>query len=129
MNLIDVNLLKDHLTSVFRTSKQVGISVDEELIMNTVSNQPVVDAVNVVRCKDCGYFYVSEDNRPMCKRTATKHATGGYYGLVATRPYGFSFAQISTGKEHLYEQDSRSHRRSAACAGRSRRSRSHQDGL
>lgn len=89
MNLIDVNLLKDHLTSVFRTSKQVGISVDEELIMETVSNQPVVDAVNVVRCKDCGYFYVSEDNRPMCKRTATKNATGGYYGLVATRPYGF----------------------------------------
>lgn len=89
MNLIDVNLLKDHLSSVFRTSKQVGISADEDLIMKTISHQPIVDAVCVVRCKDCENFYVTDYyDKPMCKRTATK-TNVGYYGLIATQPYGF----------------------------------------
>lgn len=47
--------------------------VDAYTILNMISNAPVVDAVEVVRCKDCQHFYysVSSDKDGRCVQFGT----------------------------------------------------------
>ena len=52
MRLIDKN-------NVLKAVKTLSIELDAETVqrcIETVSNQPTVDAVPVVRCKDCKYY-------------------------------------------------------------------------
>ena len=39
-------------------------SVDEDTILDLVDSVPTVDAVPVVRCKDCKYWQDNNDNYP-----------------------------------------------------------------
>lgn len=72
MRLIDADQFKEYITlddddlGLFKTEKQklltIGIS---EAIKKDIDEQPTIDAVEVVRCKDCKYFYKTYDE-PYC---------------------------------------------------------------
>lgn len=49
MRLIDADLLED----------QFGISDEDLLALDEIRHAPTVDAVPVVRCKDCKYAYIN----------------------------------------------------------------------
>ena len=49
-------------------------------IQQSVDEQPTVDAVEVVRCKDCKYFRLNDENVPYCYNR---------FGLNDPEPNGF----------------------------------------
>ncbi len=70
MRLIDADLLED----------QFGISDEDLLALDEIRHAPTVDAVVVVRCKDCVHF---NHKRMECENEAisTDHEGGAQYSL------------------------------------------------
>ena len=54
MRLIDADALIDAL----------GISDEDIVFKETLEDEPTIDAVPVVRCKDCTYYCPLDDSRP-----------------------------------------------------------------
>ena len=55
MRLIDADKLKQHY-AYWESSKYDYMQEEKKLFDDIVDQQPTVDAVEVVRCKDCKYY-------------------------------------------------------------------------
>lgn len=93
MRLIDADALKE-------TLRQGAFSS----VMKVIDRQPTLDAVPVVRCKDCRHFTRFKE-RAMCTRTAIKE-NGSFYGLTATFDehycsYGSKIGEEATQNESI----------------------------
>lgn len=52
--LIDADALREHLSSYTGMfTDELGFAVSLESVLNGIDFQPTIDAVEVVRCKDC----------------------------------------------------------------------------
>lgn len=58
----------DALTEVFKTKSSVSVCGTElcKAIVNRIDNAPTVDAVPVIRCKDCKHAEREDDGDIMC---------------------------------------------------------------
>ena len=53
---------------------------DTNAVLDSIDSQPTIDAVPVVRCKDCEYFGLNDENVPYCLNP---------FGLDDPEPNGF----------------------------------------
>ena len=84
MRLIDTDALMDTIRKhEYRLATKQG-SIDYGMftsgIQQAVDEQPTIDAVPVVRCKDCEYFRTNDENVPYCLNP---------FGLDDPEPNGF----------------------------------------
>ena len=82
MRLIDADWVLEH-TKPYELSDEdwsVTGGTAIRLIYNAVDNAPTIDAVPVVRCKDCEYFGMNDENVPYCFNR---------FGLNDPEPNGF----------------------------------------
>ena len=84
MRLIDADALMDTIRKhEYRLATKQG-SIDYGMftsgIQQAVDEQPTIDAVPVVRCKDCEYFRTNDENVPYCLNP---------FGLDDPEPNGF----------------------------------------
>ena len=61
---IDADLLLQRLTGV-NSSVEQGVKYFNS-VYNIINEQPTADVVEVVRCKDCGYYENGKDYAPYC---------------------------------------------------------------
>lgn len=80
MRLIDANALSDALGEMWRIPKDWDGHMDEtcEDAFDAIENAPTVDAVQVVRCRDCEFW---DDNRGIL----TYHACRLWSAVNSTR--------------------------------------------
>lgn len=69
--LIDAEELKEYLEEAYEAgcinkyyNMQRRTIFDE--VFDCIDEQPAVDAVRVIRCKDCNYHFYENDNIPYC---------------------------------------------------------------
>ena len=84
MRPIDADALMDVIRQhEYRLATKQG-SIDYGMftsgIQQAVDEQPTIDAVPVVRCKDCEYFRTNDENVPYCSNP---------FGLDDPEPNGF----------------------------------------
>lgn len=82
MRLIDADWVLEH-TKTYELSDEdwsVTGGTAIRLIYNAIDNAPTVDAVPVVRCEDCIYFRLNDENVPYCVNP---------FGLDDPKPDGF----------------------------------------
>lgn len=82
MRLIDADWVLEH-TKPYELSDEdwsVTGGTAIRLIHNAIDNAPTIDAVPVVRCKDCAYFGINDENVPYCFHC---------FGLDDHEPNGF----------------------------------------
>lgn len=82
MRLIDADWVLEH-TKPYELSDEdwtVTGGTAIRLIHNAVDQAPTIDAVPVVRCKDCEYFGLNDENVPYCSNR---------FGLDNPEPNGF----------------------------------------
>ncbi len=82
MRLIDADWVLEH-TKPYELSDEdwsVTGGTAIRLIHNAVDQAPTIDAVPVVRCKDCKYFGLNDENVPYCFNP---------FGLDDPEPNGF----------------------------------------
>ena len=60
MRLIDADALKTNLIIKVLCELERDVFLAIDIVENTIDNAPTVDAVEVVRCKDCKHRYSSE---------------------------------------------------------------------
>ena len=78
MNLID----RDEMISVFREAGRYQLVLPE--VTEAIRQHPTVDAVPVVRCKECDKFAIdTATNRPMCIRLGEIRPNGHVWGGIA----------------------------------------------
>lgn len=65
MRLIDADALKRKITMVTKQYNPNAIMERPAILLEDVDEAPTIDALEVVRCKDCKHFDVSY---PMCCR-------------------------------------------------------------
>ena len=63
MKLIDANRLRDAVLDLPNCYNGYSDTYDKSLIIGLIDEQIVVDAVPVVRCKDCRYNYGNAEGR------------------------------------------------------------------
>lgn len=71
MRLIDANWVLGHLKPYEPSDEEWGVTGGTalRLIHNAVDNAPTIDAVPVVRCKDCKYCFCSHDGHIKCSNS------------------------------------------------------------
>ena len=84
MRMIDADALMDTIKQhEYRLATKQG-SIDYGMftsgIQQAVDEQPTIDAVPVVRCEDCEYFRLNDENVPYCSNP---------FGLDDPEPNGF----------------------------------------
>lgn len=82
MRLIDADWVLEH-TKPYELSDEdwsVTGGTAIRLIYNAINQAPTIDAVPVVRCKDCEYFGLNDENVPYCLNP---------FGLDDPEPNGF----------------------------------------
>ena len=86
---IDADALKNDLYSIIKADYGYTADVLTGLTIakNVIDNAPTVDAVEVVRCRDCKYHRTLRD-RDMCAKNADM-LNGREVGLRATRADDF----------------------------------------
>lgn len=57
MELIDRTKLPRTVTHYAETEYEVGFEEGQQSIIEAINDAPVIDAVTVVRCKDCNFFH------------------------------------------------------------------------
>lgn len=60
MRLVDANKLKEDVLDLPNCPNEFSDTYDKARILDLVDEQPAVDAVEVVRCKDCRFYYKDE---------------------------------------------------------------------
>ena len=71
MRLIDADDLTMQMIANFQQAMWGGADSDEcQLALDTIGEAPIVDAVEVVRCKDCKYWEKGKDYEPYCNNWA-----------------------------------------------------------
>ena len=82
MRLIDADWVLEH-TKPYELSDEdwsVTGGTAIRLIHNAIDQAPTIDAVPVVRCEDCKYFGLNDENVPYCSNP---------FGLDDPEPNGF----------------------------------------
>ena len=82
MRLIDADWVLEH-TKPYELSDEdwsVTGGTAIRLIRHIIDQAPTIDAVPVVRCKDCEYFGMNDENVPYCSNR---------FGLDDPKPNGF----------------------------------------
>lgn len=82
MRLIDADYILDHLKPYGPSDEEWSVTGGTalRLICKAIDNAPTVDAVPVVRCRDCDYFGLNAENVPSCLNP---------FGLDDPEPNGF----------------------------------------
>ena len=82
MRLIDADWVLEHIKPYELSdedwSATGGTAI--RLIRNAIDQAPTIDAVPIVRCKDCEYFRTNDENVPYCSNP---------FGLNDPEPNGF----------------------------------------
>jgi hypothetical protein len=85
--LIDANALDEKLEILkvrFKAQGRNSVVEDYNFVQTVLMTAPTVDAVEVVRCKDCKHFVQSEPYDPCeCMKWTIK------WGVAYTQPNGF----------------------------------------
>lgn len=87
MRLIDADALCRRLWAVYRIAKGCGAqetAVFYKALLEEVKQMEMVDAVEVVRCKDCKFFHRYKDNGKFVGAYCDRFV--GIYGMI---PDGF----------------------------------------
>lgn len=82
MRLIDADWVLEH-TKPYELSDEdwtVTGGTAIRLIYNAINQAPTIDAVPIVRCKNCEYFGTNDENVPYCSNR---------FGLDDPEPHGF----------------------------------------
>ena len=82
MRLIDADWVLEH-TKPYELSDEdwsVTGGTAIRLIYNAINQAPTIDAVPIVRCKNCEYFGTNDENVPYCSNR---------FGLDDPEPNGF----------------------------------------
>lgn len=69
--LKNIELLARH-EDTFRRSVILGVA-------QTIRNAPTIDAIEIVRCKDCKYWEKQKDSAKGCCLLSGNYPTGGWY--------------------------------------------------
>ena len=56
MRLIDADALKEHISSYAGMFTDEGFMVNLQAVLNGIDFAPTIDAVPVIRCKNCKHF-------------------------------------------------------------------------
>lgn len=82
MRLIDADWVLEHIKPYELSDEDWNVTGGTaiRLIHNAIDQAPTIDAVPVVRCKDCEYFGVNDENVPYCFNP---------FGLDDPEPNGF----------------------------------------
>lgn len=82
MRLIDADWVLEHIKPYELSEEDWNVTGGTaiRLIHNAIDQAPTIDAVPVVRCKDCEYFGVNDENVPYCFNP---------FGLDDPEPNGF----------------------------------------
>ena len=68
MRLIDADWVLEHIKPYELSDEDWSVTGGTaiRLIHNAIDRAPTIDAVSVVRCKNCGYFGLNDENVPYC---------------------------------------------------------------
>ena len=82
MRLIDADWVLAHIKSYELSNEDWSVTGGTaiRLIHNAINQAPTIDAVPVVRCQDCEYFGLNDENVPYCSNR---------FGLDDPEPNGF----------------------------------------
>ena len=82
MRLIDADFVLEHIKPYELSDEDWNVTGGTaiRLIHNAIDGAPTIDAVPVVRCKDCKYFGLNDENVPYCLNR---------FGLDDPEPNGF----------------------------------------
>lgn len=82
MRLIDADWVLEHIKPYELSDEDWSVTGGTaiRLIHNAVNNAPTIDAIPVVRCKNCEYFGTNDENVPYCFNP---------FGLDDPEPNGF----------------------------------------
>ena len=82
MRLIDADWALEHIKPYELSDENWSVTGGTaiRLIYNAIDQAPTIDAVPVVRCKDCKYFGLNDENVPYCSNP---------FGLDDPEPNGF----------------------------------------
>lgn len=82
MRLIDADFVLEHIKPYELSDEDWSVTGGTaiRLIHNAIDGAPTIDAVPVVRCKDCKYFGLNDENVPYCLNR---------FGLDDPEPNGF----------------------------------------
>ena len=82
MRLIDSDLVLENIKPYELSDEDWSVTGGTaiRLIHNAIDGAPTIDAVPVVRCKDCKYFGLNDENVPYCLNR---------FGLDDPEPNGF----------------------------------------
>lgn len=82
MRLIDADWVLEHTKSYELSDEDWSVTGGTaiRLIYNAINQAPTIDAVPIVRCKNCEYFGINDENVPYCSNR---------FGLNDPEPNGF----------------------------------------
>ena len=82
MRLIDADWVHENVKPYERSDEQWSVTGGTAIRLshNAIDNAPTVDAVTVVRCKNCKYFGLNDENVLYCSNP---------FGLDDPEPNGF----------------------------------------
>ena len=82
MRLIDADWVLEHTKSYELSDEDWSVTGGTaiRLICHAINQAPTIDAVPIVRCKDCEYFGLNDENVPYCSNP---------FGLNDPEPNGF----------------------------------------
>lgn len=82
MRLIDADWVLEHIKPYELSDENWSVTGGTaiRLIHNAINQAPTIDAVPVVRCQDCKYFGLNDENVPYCSNS---------FGLDDPEPNGF----------------------------------------
>ena len=82
MRLIDADWVLEHIKPYELSDEDWSVTGGTaiRLIRNAINQAPTIDAVPVVRCEDCEYFRLNDENVPYCLSP---------FGLDDPEPNGF----------------------------------------
>ena len=86
MRLIDADALKDDILKSAVMIDDRGIQTGYEIAIELIKRQPTIDAVPVIRCKDCRYYEVYE-------RKYDGSADKRFKPSICTRAYEYAVAK------------------------------------
>lgn len=82
MRLIDADWVLQHIKPYELSDEDWSVTGGTAILLihNAVDQAPTIDAVPIVRCKDCEYFGLNDENVPYCSNP---------FGLNDPEPNGF----------------------------------------
>ena len=82
MRLVDADWMLEHIKPYELSDEDWSVTGGTaiRLIHNAIDQAPTIDAVPIVRCKDCEYFRTNDENVPYCSNP---------FGLNDPEPNGF----------------------------------------